>query len=90
MTTTEPDLLLAQVEHRETSAERTPTWLGLAGGALLGSFLAVLLSVGLSLIAFEGSYAGAHDDTVAARAVSTYQPFLEMVARELGWIGLAE
>jgi hypothetical protein len=90
MTTTEPEFVLAEVAEEQASTTGGPTWLGLVGRAVLGSVLGVFSSAGLSLIGLEGSYAGARDDATAARALSAYGPFLEMVGRELGWIALAE
>ena len=90
MTTTEPELVLAEATEERASPARAPSWLGLVGRAVLGSLLGVLSCAGLSLIGLEGSYAGARDDATAARALSAYGPFLEMVGRELAWIALAE
>jgi hypothetical protein len=90
MTTTEPQLVLAEVAEERASSARVPSWLGLTGRAVLGSLLGVFSSAGLCLIALEGSYAGARDEGTATRALSAYGPFLEMVGRELGWIALAE
>ena len=90
MTTTEPQLVLAEAEERQASTAGAPTWLGLLGRAMVGSLLGVFSSAGLSLIGLEGSYAGARDEATAARALSAYGPFLDMVGRELGWIALAE
>lgn len=90
MTTTEPQLVLAELAEDQTSSTRVPSWLGLVGRAAVGSVLGVFSSAGLCLIGLEGSYAGARDEATAARALSAYGPFLEMVGRELGWIALAE
>jgi hypothetical protein len=90
MTTTEPELILAEATEEQASSAGAPTWLGLVGRAVLGAVLGVFSSAGLSLIGLDGSYAGARDEATAARALSAYGPFLEMVGRELGWIALAE
>jgi hypothetical protein len=90
MTATEPDLTLLALADRESEVDPEPSRWGLVGRALLGSLGGVLLSVVLSLIFFEGSYAGVRDDGAAEQAVAAYRPYLEAIGRQLAWLGLGQ
>ncbi len=90
MTATGPGLALMAVAGSESDVNPQPSRAGLVGRALLGSCGGVVLSVALSLIFFEGSYAGVRDDGVTEQAVASFRPFLESVARQLGWLALLQ
>lgn len=90
MTATEPEYSLFAAAPDEASAARAPSWIGLVGRALLGSVLAVAIGALLGLAGLEGSYAGARDEAVAERAISTYGPFLEAVGRNFIEMGISE
>lgn len=90
MTAMEPDLSLVAVPGSEAEVSPEPSRLGLVGRALLGSLVGVLLSVVLSLLFLEGSYAGVRDDGATEQAVAAYRPYLEAIGRQLGWLAVGQ
>lgn len=90
MTAMEPDLSLVSVPGSEAEVSPEPSRLGVVGRALLGSLVGVLLSVVLSLLFFQSSYAGVRDEGATEQAVAAYGPYLEAIARQLGWLALGQ
>ncbi|MEY2935534.1 MAG: hypothetical protein RL033_6283 [Pseudomonadota bacterium] len=90
MTATDPDFALLVTAGAASDVKPEPTGLGLIGRAALGSCVGVLLSVLLSVLFFEGSYAGVRDDGSAEQAIAASRPLLEALARQLAWLSLLQ